>query len=105
MRNEELKAKLEAAPEWDLVVVDEAHCMSASFFGREVKYTRCLQLGTLAGRMARYLLLMTATPHNGDAEDFQLLFMGLLNADRFEGRFGEWAQEVAPSDMMQHWVK
>ena len=33
-RNEELKAKLEAAPEWDLVVCDEAHRMSASFFGQ-----------------------------------------------------------------------
>ena len=29
---------------------------------------------------------MTATPHNGKEEDFQL-FMGLLDADRFEGRF------------------
>jgi len=32
-RNEELQDKLEAAPEWDLVIVDEAHRMSGHFFG------------------------------------------------------------------------
>ena len=35
-RNDDLKARLEAAPEWDLIVCDEAHRMSASFFGQEV---------------------------------------------------------------------
>ena len=38
-RNDGLKAKLEAAPEWDLIVCDEAHRMSASFFGQDVRYT------------------------------------------------------------------
>ena len=85
-RNDDLKAKLEAAPEWDLIVCDEAHRMSASFFGQEVKHTRRFQLGALAGRRARHFLLMTATPHNGKEADFQL-FMGLLDADRFEGPF------------------
>ncbi len=103
-RNEELKAKFEAAPGWDLIVVDEAHRMSASFFGREVKYTKRFQLGSLAGRMARHFLLMTATPHNGKEEDFQL-FMGLLDADRFEGRFREGVHKVDPSDMMRRLVK
>ena len=103
-RNEELKAKLEAAPVWDLIVVDEAHRMSASFFGREVKYTKRFQLGALAGRLTRHLLLMTATPHNGKEEDFQL-FMGLLDADRFEGRFREGVHKVDPSDMMRRLVK
>ena len=103
-RNDELKAKLEAAPEWDLIVVDEAHRMSASFFGREVKYTKRFQLGALAGRLTRHLLLMTATPHNGKEEDFQL-FMGLLDADRFEGRFREGVHKVDPSDMMRRLVK
>ena len=84
-RSEELTAKLEAAPEWDLIVVDEAHRMSASFFGREVKYTKRFQLGALAGRLTRHLLLMTATPHNGKEEDFQL-FMGLLDAAPYAKR-------------------
>ena len=103
-RNDELKEKLEAAPEWDLIVCDEAHRMSASFFGQEVKYTKRFQLGALAGRVARHFLLMTATPHNGKEEDFQL-FMGLLDADRFEGRFREGVHKVDPSDMMRRLTK
>ena len=35
-RSDELKAKLDAAPDWDLVICDEAHRMSASYFGGEV---------------------------------------------------------------------
>ena len=103
-RNDELKAKLEGAPHWDLVVCDEAHRMSASFFGREVKYTKRFQLGALVGRVTRHFLLMTATPHNGKEEDFQL-FMGLLDADRFEGRFREGVHKVDPSDMMRRLTK
>ncbi len=103
-RNDDLKAKLESAPEWDLIVCDEAHRMSASFFGQEVKYTRRFQLGALAGRLARHFLLMTATPHNGKEADFQL-FMGLLDADRFEGRFREGIHKVDPSDMMRRLTK
>ena len=103
-RNDELKAKLEASPEWDLIVCDEAHRMSASFFGSEVKYTKRYQLGALAGRLARHFLLMTATPHNGKEEDFQL-FMGLLDADRFEGRFREGVHKVDPADMMRRLTK
>ena len=103
-RNDALKARLEAAPVWDLVVCDEAHRMSASFFGQEVKYTKRFQLGALAGRMARHFLLMTATPHNGKEADFQL-FMGLLDADRFEGRFREGVHKADSSDMMRRLTK
>ena len=103
-RNDELQAKLEAAPEWDLIVCDEAHRMSASFFGQEVKFTKRYQLGALAGRLARHFLLMTATPHNGKEADFQL-FMGLLDADRFEGRFREGVHKVDTSDMMRRLTK
>ena len=47
---------------------------------------------------------MTATPHNGKEEDFQL-FMGLLDADRFEGRFREGVHKADPSDMMRRLTK
>ena len=40
-RNEDVQAKL-ANTDWDLVVCDEAHKMSATFFGSEVKYTKAL---------------------------------------------------------------
>jgi SNF2 family DNA or RNA helicase len=87
-RSDELKAKLGAAPDWDLVICDEAHRMAASYFGGEVKETQRHKLGKLLGTRTRNLLLMSATPHNGKEADFQL-FMGLLDADRFEGRFRE----------------
>ena len=60
--------------------------MSATFFGGEVKYTKRYRLGQLLGGSTRHFLLMTATPHNGKEEDFQL-FMALLDGDRFEGKF------------------
>src|SRR5205823_6289754 len=70
-RDPDVQAKLEQT-DWDLVVCDEAHKMSATFFGGEIKYTRLYRLVQLVGRLARHLLLMTATPHNGKEEDFQL---------------------------------
>ena len=103
-RSDELKAKLEAAPDWDLVICDEAHRMSASYFGGEVKETRRYKLGKLLGTRARNFLLMSATPHNGKEADFQL-FMGLLDADRFEGRFREGVHKADVSDMLRRCTK
>jgi superfamily II DNA or RNA helicase len=80
-RSDELKAKLQAVPDWDLVICDEAHRMAASYFGGEVKETQRHKLGKLLGTRTRNFLLMSATPHNGKEADFQL-FMGLLDADR-----------------------
>ncbi|MGA8030567.1 MAG: helicase-related protein [Bryobacteraceae bacterium] len=102
-RNEDVQAKL-ANTDWDLVVCDEAHKMSASFFGAEVKYTRRYRLGQLLGQLTRHLLLMTATPHNGKPEDFQL-FMALLDSDRFEGRSRDGVHTTDVSDMMRRLVK
>ncbi|WP_092673512.1 helicase-related protein [Hymenobacter arizonensis] len=102
-RDEGLQAQLEAT-RWDMIIVDEAHKMSASFFGGKVKYTRRYQLGQLLGRLTRHFLLMTATPHNGKDEDFQL-FMALLDQDRFEGRFRDGTPDVDVSDMMRRLLK
>ncbi len=103
-RSDDLKAKLEAAPEWDLIICDEAHRMAASYFGGEVKETQRHKLGKLLGTRCRNLLLMSATPHNGKEADFQL-FMGLLDADRFEGRFREGVHKADVSDMMRRLTK
>lgn len=103
-RSDELKAKLEAAPDWDLIICDEAHRMAASYFGGEVKETQRHKLGKLLGANTRNLLLMSATPHNGKEADFQL-FMGLLDADRFEGRFREGIHKADVSDMMRRLTK
>lgn len=89
---------------WDLVVVDEAHKMSAIFFGGEVKYTKRYRLGQTLSGLTRHFLLMTATPHNGKEEEFQL-FLALLDADRFEGRFRDGVHQVDVSDLMRRMVK
>jgi SNF2 family DNA or RNA helicase len=102
-RNEDVQAKL-ANTDWDLIVCDEAHKMSATFFGSEVKYTKRYRLGQLLGQITRHLLLMTATPHNGKPEDFQL-FMALLDSDRFEGRVRDGLHTVDASDLMRRLVK
>jgi SNF2 family DNA or RNA helicase len=102
-RDDDLQAKL-AQTEWDLIVADEAHKMSASVFGGEIKYTKRYHLGQLLTQRARHVLLLTATPHNGKEEDFQL-FLALLDADRFEGRYREGVHDADASDMMRRLVK
>src|SRR5947199_9262150 len=104
-RNEDVQQKL-SAPEcrWDLIVCDEAHKMSATYFGGEVKFTKRYRLGQLLSGLTRHFLLMTATPHNGKEEDFQL-FLALLDGDRFEGKFRDGVHQVEVSDLMRRMVK
>jgi superfamily II DNA or RNA helicase len=102
-RSEELQEKLQHS-HWDLVVVDEAHKLSASYFGNKIKTTKRFDLGKLLGSITRHFLLMTATPHNGKEEDFQL-FMSLLDSDRFFGKFRDGAHKVDVSDLMRRMVK
>ena len=89
---------------YDLIVCDEAHKLSATFFGGEVKYTKRYRLGQLLSGLTRHFLLMTATPHNGKEEDFQL-FLALLDGDRFEGKFRDGVHQVEVSDLMRRMVK
>ena len=63
--------------QWDLVIIDEAHKMSA--YSDDQK-TLAYQLGEELSRLTDHLLLMTATPHKGDAENF-CRFLRLLDAD------------------------
>src|SRR3989442_628904 len=104
-RNEDVQEKLKAPDcRWDFVVCDEAHKMSATFFGGEIKYTKRYRLGQLLSTLTRHFLLMTATPHNGKEEDFQL-FTALLDGDRFEGRFRDGVHAADVSDLMRRMVK
>ena len=103
-RDEELQSRLEQAPEWDLVVCDESHRMSARTFGNEVKRTKRYAMGKRVGNHTRNLLLMSATPHNGKEEDFQL-YMALLDEDRFEGHQRDAVHRSDPTDLMRRLVK
>lgn len=63
--------------QWDLIIVDEAHKMSA--YSTEKK-TLAYQLGESLAGMTDHYLLMTATPHKGDPKNF-CLFLNLLDRD------------------------
>ena len=64
---------------WDLVIVDEAHRMSAS---DETHKSQRYRLGELLRDSADNLLLLTATPHKGDPHNFTL-FLQLLDRDAY----------------------
>lgn len=91
---------------WDLVVFDEAHKLSAHYFGNKLEKTSRYRLAERIGRHTRHLLLMTATPHNGKPEDFQL-FLALLDSDRFYGRNRDkdGSHQIDASDLMRRMVK
>src|SRR6266508_2428559 len=62
---------------WDLLIVDEAHKMSATSSDRK---TLAYQLGETLSEMTDHYLLMTATPHKGDPQNF-CMFLELLDRD------------------------
>lgn len=66
--------------------------------------TRRFQLGRLLSGISRHLLLLTATPHNGKEEDFQL-FLSLVAQDRFGGVARTGAQTIDVGDVMRRLVK
>mgnify|MGYP000121470463 CR=1 FL=1 len=80
-RNDDYKKKLQST-QWDLIIVDEAHKMSAHAIGNKTKKTQRYLLGEMLGSITRHFLLMTATPHSGSNEDFQL-WLSLLDPDIF----------------------
>jgi len=78
--------------------------MAAHYAGGETRETKRYKLGKLAGSLARHFVLMTATPHVGIEEDFQV-FLALLDADRFEGKPRNASRMIDPSDLMRRLVK
>lgn len=72
---------------WDLVIIDEAHKMAAYVYGEDVKRTGRYRLGDMLSERGDHLLLLTATPHKGDPNNFRLL-MRLLDKEMFDSPQG-----------------
>ncbi|NCD16858.1 MAG: DUF3883 domain-containing protein [Actinobacteria bacterium] len=104
-RSEDLTEQLGEVT-WDVAVVDEAHRMSAHYssWAGEVDETKRFKLGRLLSETAHNFLLMTATPHAGKEEDFQL-FMSLLDRDRFEGQYRQGVHRTDTHGLMRRMVK
>ncbi len=81
-KRDEVRATMEGS-KWDLVIVDEAHKMAAYQYGAKVEKTRAYQLGEALSERCDHLLLMTATPHRGNPDNFRLL-LALLDRDLFQ---------------------
>ncbi|MBN1313287.1 MAG: DEAD/DEAH box helicase, partial [Anaerolineae bacterium] len=74
---------LAVADTWDLIIVDESHKMSA--YRRsptKVERSQRYRLGEVLSQRAERLLMMTATPHKGDPENFRFL-LSLVDPDLF----------------------
>jgi superfamily II DNA or RNA helicase len=72
---------------WDLIIFDEAHKLSAYRYANKIDKTQRYQLAESLSKRTKHLLLMTATPHRGDDENFRLL-MSLLDEKVFASREG-----------------
>jgi SNF2 family DNA or RNA helicase len=71
-----------AVSRFDLVIVDEAHKMSAYRYGDKPVKTNRYKLGEVLSKSTDHLLFLTATPHKGDPENFRL-FLDLLEPGFF----------------------
>lgn len=102
-RNQSYQRQLQEVS-WDLIIIDEAHKLTASYQGRTVSKTQRFRLAEMLSRTCRHFLLITATPHNGKEEDFQL-FLSLLDPDRFSGRYRANSPGADISDVLHRTVK
>ncbi len=83
LKLKERMKRLEEAPDWDLIVFDEAHHLTAYQAGSKVKKTLNYKLGELLKRKSRDLILLSATPHQGDHFRFWMLVQ-LLDPTLFQ---------------------
>ena len=72
-----------SASEFDLIIVDEAHKMSATKYGDKTERTGRYKLGEILSKNSEHLLFLTATPHKGDSENFRM-FLDLLRPGFFK---------------------
>lgn len=82
-----LRARDDLAPgilqvDWDLVIIDEAHKCSARTQGDDLRRTGRYKLAEELSRISERILLLTATPHQGNADQFHN-FLRLLDPEQF----------------------
>lgn len=83
-KREDIVSSLNASS-FDLVIVDEAHKMSATRYGDKLEKTNRYKLGEILSKNTEHLLFLTATPHRGDPENFRL-FLDLLEPGYFSSK-------------------
>lgn len=98
-RNPRLK-DLVAGSTYDLAVVDEAHKLTARSWGSKLIKSKRFEFGELLRDACPNLLLMTATPHNGKEEEFQLFLSLLRDANR-----EEYVADATQAGLMRRLVK
>jgi superfamily II DNA or RNA helicase len=85
LKQDDIKATLSSA-RWDMVIVDEAHKMSAYAYETKertkIDKTKRYQVGEVLSEQTEHMLFLTATPHKGDEENFRL-FLDLLRPGFF----------------------
>jgi len=91
--------------DWDLIIFDEAHKMSATVWGNEVKKTKRYQMAEEIGKHTRNLLMMTAHPALGEGKSSSSCSWRswTLTASRCVAREG--SRRVDVSDLMRRLVK
>ncbi len=85
LKQNDIRSSLTSA-RWDMIIVDEAHKMSAYAYEtskqKKIDKTQRYQVGEILSRQAEHMLFLTATPHKGDPENFRL-FLDLLRPGFF----------------------
>ncbi len=79
----EVCLKAVAETQWDMVVVDEAHKLSAYEYGTKLEESERYKAIKAIAEKTDHLLFLTATPHRGRRDSFRRLFM-LLDEDLFQ---------------------
>jgi superfamily II DNA or RNA helicase len=101
-RADDLIEKIKVS-EWDLIIIDESHKMSAHLYGDTLRKTKLFELGEVLRERTRHFLMLTATPHNGKNEDF-LAFLSLIDPEQFAGRVRN-GQVPDTSNVMRRLIK
>lgn len=83
LKKSERVKKIKNAQKWDIVVFDEGHHLTAYKSGNKVKKTDNYKLAEVLKDHSRDLIILSATPHQGDHFRFWMIVQ-LLNSSLFK---------------------